>query len=148
MEPVAFEDPKKMTAIALLYKERFRTFGELKEQCAFFFTDRVQFDPAAVRKYLTGDKTRVHLEQWKNVLQEEGDFKDPKALEEILRKTAHEMGIEARDLIHPTRVAISGRAVTPNLFEVMAILGKQEVIERIGYVTMNYSKVASMGAGA
>lgn len=145
MGRMALENPEKTMAVAFLYKERVRTFGELKEQCAFFFAKQVEVDPAAVRKYLSSDRTRTHLERWKNVLQQEGNFEDPKALEALLRKTAQEMKIDARDLIHPTRVAVSGRAVTPSLFEVMAILGKQKVIERMAYVTMNYSKFGSMG---
>ena len=71
----------------------------------------------------------------------EGDFSDPKNLESLLRKTAERLGVEAKILIHATRVALSGRSVTPGLFEVMAALGKELVLRRISYVIINHKNL-------
>jgi glutamyl-tRNA synthetase len=41
------------------------------------------------------------------------------------------MGLKAGDVIHPARVALTGRKVSPGIFEVMALLGKERVLDRI-----------------
>ena len=126
---------------ALLYRERTRIFEELYEQAIFFFQDEVSFDPQAVDKYLRDERTRQNLEDWRSALVREGDFSNSKVLETLLRKTASHLGIEPKHLIHPTRVAISGRSVTPGLFEIMMILGKETVVHRISYVTEHYLQI-------
>ena len=54
-----------------------------------------------------------------------------------IKRVQNELGIEAKILIHGTRVAVTGRSVSPSLFELMAALGKEVVLKRIGYVIMN-----------
>jgi len=48
-----------------------------------------------------------------------------------VRGTAHERGIKAGTLIHAVRVALTGRTASPGLFEVMALLGREETIARM-----------------
>ncbi|MBI4372237.1 MAG: glutamate--tRNA ligase [Candidatus Omnitrophica bacterium] len=127
--------------IALLYKSRIRTFQEFLEQADFFFDDELKFDPLAVRKYLK-ESTKGYLEAFKKKLEANGDFSNPAALEGLLRKTAEELQADGRELIHPVRVAISGRSVTPGLFEVMLLLGKEVVLKRIQYVIIHFEKLA------
>lgn len=134
----AFPNQKRFSEVALLYKTRIRTFQEFSEQAEFFFTDQVQFDPKAVQKYFKDEKTKQDLNEWKKTLDSEGDFSNSQTLEALLRKTAERLGRNAGALIHPTRVAISGRSVTPGLFEVMVLLGKERVLERIEYVIINF----------
>lgn len=52
-------------------------------------------------------------------------------LESILRKLAEKLALNLGKLAAPLRVAVTGRTVSPSLFEVMEILGKQEVLKRI-----------------
>ena len=127
--------------IALLYKSRIRTFQEFSEQADFFFVEKVAFDSKAVEKHLKGENIKRDLEEWRKALIQEGDFSKPEILESLLRKTAERLGINASALIHPTRVAISGRSVTPGLFEVMALLGKEVVLKRIDYVIINFNVI-------
>ena len=103
--------------------------------------DKINFDPQAVAKYLKAGEIIRYLDEWKKTLDREGDFSDPKNLESLLRKTAERLGVEAKILIHATRVALSGRSVTPGLFEVMAALGKELVLRRISYVIINHKNL-------
>ena len=132
---------KQFPEIALLYKSRIRTFQEFSDQADFFFTDKLAFDPKAVQKHFKEEHTKHHLEEWRNVLAREGDFSKFQDLETLLRKTVERLGINASALIHPTRVAISGRSVTPGLFEVMALLGKEVVLKRMDYVIIHFTKL-------
>ena len=82
------------------------------------------------------------MEEWRSILDREGDFSNPQVLEALLRKTAERLQVHAGVLIHPTRVAVSGRAVTPGLFEVMVLLGKEQVLKRIQYVIINFNQLS------
>jgi glutamyl-tRNA synthetase len=48
-----------------------------------------------------------------------------------VRGYAAEQGIEPKALIHPIRVAVTGRAVSPPLFDVIAVLGREKVLSRL-----------------
>jgi glutamyl/glutaminyl-tRNA synthetase len=56
---------------------------------------------------------------------------DPETLEATLRQTAARSGIKAGLLIHATRVAATGRAVSPGLFEVLELLGRERTVDRM-----------------
>jgi glutamyl-tRNA synthetase len=57
---------------------------------------------------------------------------DPAALESALRALADERGIKAGALIHATRVAVTGQAVSPGVFDVLALVGRERVLARLG----------------
>ena len=50
-----------------------------------------------------------------------------------LRSLTEEVTVLAKDLIQPIRVAVSGRAVSPPLFETLAILGKDATLRRLDH---------------
>ncbi len=56
---------------------------------------------------------------------------DPPTLESALRGLAEARGIKPAALIHATRVAVVGQAVSPGLFEVLALVGRDRVIARL-----------------
>ena len=51
--------------------------------------------------------------------------------ESTLRSLAEEKGVKAGLLINATRVALTGQAVAPSLFEVMLVLGRERVVARL-----------------
>ncbi len=134
---------ERVRAVALLYQERVRIFSELWEQARFFFEDDLAFDPVAVGKHLKGDDSRKMLSAWKEVLEREGDFEDVSALERLLRGTAEKLNIKAGALIHSTRVAISGKSVTPGLFEVMSVLGRDRTLKRLQFAVDHFEKLVA-----
>jgi glutamyl-tRNA synthetase len=52
-------------------------------------------------------------------------------IEEAFRQMAGELGVEAKELIHPIRVALTGKTVGPGLFEVIHYLGKARTCQRL-----------------
>jgi glutamyl-tRNA synthetase len=56
---------------------------------------------------------------------------DESHVEAAVRRTASELGIKAGTLIHATRVAVTGRASSPGLFEVLVLLGRERTVERL-----------------
>lgn len=139
----SWPDHERFPQIALLFKNRIRAFQEFLEQASFFFQKAVSFDEKAVAKHFKGENTRRYLTAWQKALAEEANFSEPHTLETLLRRTAEELGIDSAILIHSTRVAISGRSVTPGLFEVMSLLGKDAILERLHYVIINFETLCS-----
>ncbi len=129
----------QFSAIAALYQDRLKTFVELKEQISYFFSPEVVFDPKAVGKHLK-DPVPIHLEELRKSL-EGADFSNVGALESVLRGTAEKLQVQAANLIHPARVALTGKSVSPGIFDVMSVLGKEVVLKRLQYVIIHFDQL-------
>jgi len=90
----------------------------------------VTYDPGAVSKYLAKDGIPDGLMALERELAELDSF-TPEPLERCLRGVAEKSGLKAAALIHATRVAVTGRSVSPGLFEVLEILGREWVAARL-----------------
>ena len=96
----------------------------------FFFAETLDWDPAAVDKYLRVDEMEGHLTSLEAAFQEVPTF-DAVSTEAALRATADSRGVKAASLIHAVRVAVTGGSVSPGLFEVLALLGRDCVLGRL-----------------
>ena len=56
---------------------------------------------------------------------------DEATLETGLRELAEARGVKAATLIHGTRLAMTGRMVSPGLFEMLVLLGRERVVARL-----------------
>jgi len=56
---------------------------------------------------------------------------DRASVEETLRALADRLGIESGELIHPSRVALTGKTVSPDIFWVIVLLGRSKTVERL-----------------
>jgi glutamyl/glutaminyl-tRNA synthetase len=73
------------------------------------------------------------MEAWWDTAKQmpESDFEKHENVEKMTRDNAAGWGIEAKDLIHPLRFAVTGKTVSPGLFELMSVLGKNECVDRL-----------------
>lgn len=110
-------------------KPRAHRLADFVEQGRFFFVDRVDYDPAAVAKHLTPPMAD-HLAALREAYAAVDPF-DEATTETALRLLAGERGLKAGPLIHATRVALTGRAQSPGLFEVMCLLGREATLSRL-----------------
>ena len=128
----------RLARAAVLLKDRIKTFREFTAQADYFFKTVPDFDPAAVKKSWKDEKSKDYLGKLGEAL-EPCDFQDPAVLEKITRDTAAVLGVSAGALIHPLRVSLTGRSVSPGIFELMAALGKEISLERIHYTTRHFA---------
>jgi glutamyl-tRNA synthetase len=117
-------------AVLELLKPRARRLGDFVEQGRLFFAETVEHDPAAVKKHLRVDGMREHLAAIDASLAELPTF-DPASTEAALRSVADARGVKAATLIHAVRVAITGKTVSPGLFEVISLIGRNRVRSRL-----------------
>ncbi|MFH1263678.1 MAG: glutamate--tRNA ligase [Pseudomonadota bacterium] len=122
-------------------RERAKTVKEMAELSRFFFLDEVIYDEKAVAKFLTPLMMAPFM-KLKTMLSKCDSFEaatlQPK-FEELLK----ELSLEMKDLAQPLRVALTGGTVSPGIFEVLELVGKERSLCRINAaidVTMGKKK--------
>lgn len=110
---------------------RARTLDELADQARPFVLRGLDYEEKAVAKYWGRDPEAAieRLERVRSAF-ENADW-TREELETKLRALAEEMGTSAGKLIHPLRVALTGNMASPGIFDVMVLLGRERVNERI-----------------
>jgi glutamyl-tRNA synthetase len=115
--------------VLALLKPRAKRLTEYVEGLRPFLDAPITFDPDAVAKHLSAPGMAEHIESLHTVYQS-APF-DEASLEQALRQLAAERGINAGTLIHATRIAVTGRMVSPGLFEMLVLLGRDRLLTRL-----------------
>lgn len=113
-----------------LIKVRSRNLIELIEGLKPFLSDNYEIDPSGYEKYLRNDKLSQLLPRLKEDLANLKDF-EASTIEKVVRQRAMTEGVEASLFIHALRVLTLGRTVSPGLFEVLELLGKERTLRRM-----------------
>lgn len=116
-------------AIAIM-EDRIKLFTDTAAQTAYFFTEDFPFDDKAVRKRLLREGAREGLASLRDRWAASPAF-DGVSLETALKDVAAARGQPHPDLIHATRVAVSGSPAGPGLFAMLEVLGRDRVLARI-----------------
>ncbi|HXD72645.1 MAG TPA: glutamate--tRNA ligase [Vicinamibacterales bacterium] len=117
-------------AVLELLVPRAKRLPDFVAQGAFFFRPDVEYDGAAVEKHLKGEGVAGHLKTLVDAWKALPEF-DAVSTEAALRATAEARGVKAGTLIHAVRVAVTGTSVSPGIFEVVALVGRARVLERL-----------------
>ena len=108
---------------------KIKTFGELPDYGGFYFRPEVDYDPAAVEKCFVPEN-RPRLERLREAFARTDTF-TAATLETTLKATAGNLGVKAGVLVHPVRLAATGRASGPSLYHLLEVLGREKTLERI-----------------
>ncbi|HEX6874157.1 MAG TPA: glutamate--tRNA ligase [Nocardioidaceae bacterium] len=131
-EEVSAEQSKLLREAAPLVQERMVTLGESVDMLGFLLVDEPRFvrDPVDVEKSLNEDGKAVvkaahdalaALDSW-----------DTASIEAALRRAlVEDLGLKPRHAFGPVRVAVSGRRVSPPLFESLELLGRERSLSRL-----------------
>ena len=111
-----------------LLRERSKTLLELKNSALAIINRPTTYDPNAIKKFIT-DSNKILLDEFAKSL----EFKemDAKAIEEMTNEFLAKKDRKLKDLAQPIRIAITGSAVSPSIFEVIEIIGIDELKSRI-----------------
>lgn len=132
-EPVSAADSALIGAAAPLVQERMETLGQAAGMLGFLFTPESEFQPdAADAAKLLGAAAEPVLSAGRDALAALDNWTTPD-IEAALRAALIEgLGLKPRVAFGPLRVAITGRRVSPPLFESIELLGRQRTLSRIG----------------
>ncbi|NRA01820.1 MAG: glutamate--tRNA ligase [Myxococcales bacterium] len=125
--PVEFD--AALVRLLELLRERSRTFEEMAQRARFYLHDPVEFEPKAARKHLKPAAREV-LADLRSTLAELSNWTDAgleAAIHEVLARRELPLG----KLAQPVRVAVTGSAASPGIFETLCVLGSARSLVRI-----------------
>ncbi|MEA3312547.1 MAG: glutamate--tRNA ligase, partial [candidate division WOR-3 bacterium] len=130
--PAEYSSAEFLSRALPLIAERSRTLAEVYEGLLPYVSDELTYDEEGLNKHFRKDpegaKERLNL--YREKLEALPEFNKETA-EVVLRELVEELGIKAGLIIHPVRVAVTGRTVGPPLFDCMELLGRKRVLERL-----------------
>ena len=115
--------------------ERLTTFQDIVPQTRYFFTDDFEYESKAVKKWWGGSdekkqKTREILTNLGQILEKIPTF-DVETIESVIWKYTDEKDIKRVAAMQALRIALTGTSFGPSLFDIVLLLGKDEVFKRI-----------------
>jgi glutamyl-tRNA synthetase len=125
-----------LTQVVKTLQERSKTLGEIVDQAEFYFREDFPFEEKAVQKHLT-PAIQGPLELLISRL-ETSPALDEKELEEIFQEIISLKNIKLGALAQAVRVALTGKAASPGIYEVIKILGREETLKRLSAVLQKF----------
>lgn len=120
------------TKLEMIVKElgqRAKTLLDIVNSIGYFYAEEITFDEKAAEKFFTPETGEVLNDLSERIAS--GEFTSD-GLHADFEKIMEERGIKMGAIAQPVRVALTGGTVSPGIFEVMEILGKEEVLKRLG----------------
>ncbi|HPD57758.1 MAG TPA: glutamate--tRNA ligase [Smithellaceae bacterium] len=127
--PAVGKDAEFVKKVILDLQTRSRTLAEMAAAADFYFADKLDYEPEAAQKFLLPEAA-VYLKEIAQKIPAVENF-TREGIEEFLKEYAQEKGIKLKIIAQPLRVALTGKAVSPGIDEVMVTLGKERVVKRI-----------------
>ena len=116
-------------AILDLLRPRCKKLTDFPGQLRPFFDDPSSYDPAAMKKHLSTGGVKEHVAALRGLLANV-DWNEAE-IERRLRELADQRTIKAGVLIQASRIAMTGGMVSPGLFEMLVLLGRETVVRRL-----------------
>lgn len=111
-------------------RNRVKTLVELTEATEYFFKDVTDYDEKGQKKFFAKLGATELLRQGRDCLAKVECF-DVEHTEAAYQQLTEALAIKSGELIHPTRLALTGRMVSPGLFDVIVLLGKERCLTRM-----------------
>lgn len=131
-EPTS-EDLEIARRVVPLEIERMKVLSEVADLTSYFFKDLdypVGYDEKAVTKWFKVEHLKPMLQLEISLLSNLKDW-DGEGIEKVIREIGDQLELKFSEVIHPTRVAVTGRTVGPGLFEAIWGLGRETTILRL-----------------
>ena len=127
--PLVVDEPRFHRLLELI-RPRAKRLTDFPFQAAPLLMETVEYEPEAVSKHLSTPDLAGHVTALVARLRDTSPFDEPH-VEAAVRETAAARTVKAGILIHAARVAITGRTTSPGLFELLALLGRDETTARL-----------------
>jgi glutamyl-tRNA synthetase len=143
-DPVTDEQRDLLTRAMPLIHERINKLTEAAPMLGFLFAEQVEYDEADVAKVLDDEGLKV-VSAARDALGALGDW-TTQSIDVALRAALVEgLGLKPRNAFGPVRVAVTGRKVSPPLFESLELLGREESLARLDAASVAASVAAERG---
>ena len=122
-------DRRYLVSLVELFRERLSTVNDFADWADFFFLRDIKISAELREKFFKKDLSR-EFRIFAERLDQLEAF-DAAGIESVFRNLVEELGIKSKELIHPVRVALTGKTIGPGLFEVIYYLGRERSRERL-----------------
>jgi glutamyl-tRNA synthetase len=129
-ETVAARREWYMSLLDLL-RVRARTIDDIVRQAEPYFRDTITYDPEAIAKNWKDLSAAADILEAARASLEKAPEWNPEVLEVTLRGLAESLGTSAGKVFQPLRVALTGLGVSPGIFEVLVMQGRDLSLKRI-----------------
>ncbi len=113
-----------------LVQEKIKTLAQVVDHVAVFFADQVTYEPEAVTAAALTDLKRQFLRELAVDIGNLSDY-SPAAIEAAYRALCDKIGLPFKETVQPVRVALTGRTVSPGLFDTIHLFGRDEATKRL-----------------
>jgi glutamyl-tRNA synthetase len=111
-------------------RERAKTLVELVDFASFYLKDQIEIDPKAAAKFLKPEIKQQLAELADQIDAIAGEFSE-QAIQSAFEQVLSRFNMKLGQLAQPVRVALTGGTVSPGIYEVIAVLGKQRTVDRL-----------------
>jgi glutamyl-tRNA synthetase len=126
----AAADRAWLERVVALFQERIFMLTQFPDLAQFFFDDKIVYSEEAQAEFRKDPRLKNAFESYASLLEGLEPF-DVKTIEEKSRAHMKELGMSGKEFIHPCRVALTGRTVSPGFFDTVALTGKKRAVERL-----------------
>jgi len=116
--------------VVKLMQGRIKNFSQFIDYADYFFVDKINIEPQAFQNVLSKEGVPDILQALQEKLSSL-EYWNEENIENTVREVASSLQIKGGQIIHPTRVALSGKKVGPGLFELMVVLSQDKIIKRL-----------------
>ena len=122
-------DQEYLGRVVTTLSARSKTLVDMADAARFYFLDPRPYDPKAAKKFLTPATAAVIREIAARLAGLSGV--NDAAITRLFTELAEETGQKMVTLAQPVRVALTGKAASPGLYEIISILGRDETLRRL-----------------
>ncbi len=122
--------PQKVEQVVSYMKSRVNFINELWPLCSFFWIAPTEYDAKAVQKRWKPETPKM-MKELKEILLQWNDFDNPDTTEEYVKQWCEKHSYGLGNVMNPFRLMLVGELKGPHMFEVTAVLGKEETIRRM-----------------
>jgi glutamyl-tRNA synthetase len=142
---IEVSDQDYLRAVLAIVKEKIKLLSDVPEWTRYFFTEKYEFDAAAVEKVFGKPEAAERLIALRGEFAKIDNWNLEK-IESTLKTLAQKLGCKTGDLVHPARVAVSGRSVGPSLYHMLEVMGKERVLARFDRAIQRFSKLPEVSS--
>ena len=130
--PIVALDEARRRQLVQMYRLRAPTFGDMDRLARFFFVTPTTYAPKQVKKHLIKGGGFDRLQLAHGTLMDVGRW-DPERLRAAVDQLCEQTGTQIGKWAQPLRIAVTGNGVSPDLFDTLAFLGRDETLARMAY---------------
>jgi glutamyl-tRNA synthetase len=132
-------DNAYLVEVLKIVQEKIKLLKDVPDWIGYFFTEDYEYEPEAVAKTFAGPEVMSRLAKLRETYQSIPEW-NPQTLESALKTLATSIPCKTGELIHPARLAVSGRSVGPSLYHMLEVLGRERVLTRLKRTIEKFSK--------